>query len=101
MGSHETTDSGSYCVPAVEPTFAGLLFDMDGTIIDSTDAVEKHWEGYDHAKKVVEYTGNDLTAKKYRKGARRRPSCHPRNLPRPPQHRCPENPLPREGKLGL
>jgi glycerol 3-phosphatase-1 len=24
-------------------TFDGLLFDMDGTIIDSTKAVEHHW----------------------------------------------------------
>ena len=23
--------------------FAGLLFDMDGTIVDSTDALVKHW----------------------------------------------------------
>ena len=23
--------------------FAGLLFDMDGTIVDSTDAIVKHW----------------------------------------------------------
>ncbi|KAI0479024.1 haloacid dehalogenase-like hydrolase [Xylariaceae sp. FL0804] len=32
--------------PAAAPeevTFRGLLFDMDGTIIDSTAAVEKHW----------------------------------------------------------
>jgi hypothetical protein len=25
-------------------SFAGLLFDMDGTIIDSTNAIVKHWE---------------------------------------------------------
>lgn len=25
-------------------TFAGLLFDMDGTLIDSTDAIVKHWQ---------------------------------------------------------
>lgn len=24
-------------------SFAGLLFDMDGTLIDSTDAIVKHW----------------------------------------------------------
>lgn len=24
--------------------FAGFLFDLDGTIINSTDAVTKHWE---------------------------------------------------------
>ena len=26
-----------------EVTFSGLLFDMDGTIIDSTEAVVEHW----------------------------------------------------------
>ncbi|KFY34800.1 hypothetical protein V494_06461 [Pseudogymnoascus sp. VKM F-4513 (FW-928)] len=40
MGS---TNEGSYTAPAEEASFAGLLFDLDGTIIDSTDAVEKHW----------------------------------------------------------
>lgn len=25
-------------------TYAGLLFDMDGTLIDSTDAIVKHWQ---------------------------------------------------------
>ena len=29
--------------PAEIHTFAGLLFDMDGTIVDSTDAIVKHW----------------------------------------------------------
>ena len=24
-------------------SFAGLLFDMDGTIVDSTNAIVKHW----------------------------------------------------------
>ena len=24
-------------------TFAGILFDMDGTLVDSTDAIVKHW----------------------------------------------------------
>ncbi|KAI0021206.1 HAD-like protein [Xylariomycetidae sp. FL0641] len=32
-----------YAAPPEEVTFRGLLFDMDGTIIDSTDAVIKHW----------------------------------------------------------
>ncbi|KAG9232905.1 glycerol-3-phosphate phosphatase-like protein [Amylocarpus encephaloides] len=35
--------SASYSLPPRKVTFAGLLFDMDGTIIDSTTAVEKHW----------------------------------------------------------
>ncbi|CAK7235381.1 DL-glycerol-3-phosphatase [Sporothrix curviconia] len=33
----------SYTGPSVQVTFDGFLFDMDGTIIDSTDAVIKHW----------------------------------------------------------
>jgi len=43
MGS--TAGSGyAYAVAPIEVAFDGLLFDMDGTIIDSTAAVEKHWE---------------------------------------------------------
>ncbi|KAF5231284.1 hypothetical protein FANTH_13463 [Fusarium anthophilum] len=33
-----------YNLPPQELTFDGFLFDMDGTIIDSTEAVVKHWE---------------------------------------------------------
>ena len=44
MGSVTTT--GDFTAPPVEVSFDGLLFDMDGTIIDSTDAVEKHWHTY-------------------------------------------------------
>ncbi|GAP83000.1 putative glycerol 3-phosphatase 1 [Rosellinia necatrix] len=33
----------AYAAPPETVTFHGLLFDMDGTIIDSTAAVEKHW----------------------------------------------------------
>jgi len=32
-----------YWAPPEQVAFDGLLFDMDGTIIDSTDAVVKHW----------------------------------------------------------
>ncbi|KAG9248355.1 glycerol-3-phosphate phosphatase-like protein [Calycina marina] len=32
-----------YSLPPQKLIFKGLLFDMDGTIIDSTSAVEKHW----------------------------------------------------------
>lgn len=34
----------SFSAPPEEVTFAGLLFDMDGTLIDSTAAVVKHWQ---------------------------------------------------------
>ncbi|KAM7209310.1 Haloacid dehalogenase-like hydrolase [Naviculisporaceae sp. PSN 640] len=48
MGSTDASNGrgaigGDYTAPAVQVTFDGLLFDMDGTIIDSTAAVEKHW----------------------------------------------------------
>ncbi|KAI0110132.1 HAD-like protein [Daldinia grandis] len=33
-----------YTTPPFEVSFKGLLFDMDGTIIDSTAAVVKHWQ---------------------------------------------------------
>lgn len=32
-----------YTQPPVKVSFDGFLFDMDGTIIDSTSAVVKHW----------------------------------------------------------
>ena len=36
-------DGPAFTSPAETHSFAGLLFDMDGTIIDSTDAIVKHW----------------------------------------------------------
>ncbi|KAK4150141.1 glycerol-3-phosphate phosphatase [Chaetomidium leptoderma] len=45
MGSTETHPAASaFTAPPEAVTFDGLLFDMDGTIIDSTNAVIKHWE---------------------------------------------------------
>jgi glycerol 3-phosphatase-1 len=38
-----TVSESSFSAPAETITFHGLLFDMDGTIIDSTDAIVKHW----------------------------------------------------------
>lgn len=43
MGSTEP-EAATFAAPPESVTFDGLLFDMDGTIIDSTDAVVKHWE---------------------------------------------------------
>lgn len=34
---------GTFTRPAQQHSFAGILFDMDGTIVDSTDALIKHW----------------------------------------------------------
>ncbi|ATY61616.1 glycerol-3-phosphate phosphatase [Cordyceps militaris] len=33
-----------YSQPPLQVSFSGFLWDMDGTIIDSTPAIEKHWE---------------------------------------------------------
>lgn len=35
-----------YTHPPQQVSFAGFLFDMDGTIIDSTPAIVKHWHKY-------------------------------------------------------
>jgi glycerol-1-phosphatase len=37
------TDSLNFSAPLETAAFAALLFDMDGTIIDSTAAIEKYW----------------------------------------------------------
>ncbi|KAK4659637.1 DL-glycerol-3-phosphatase [Podospora pseudocomata] len=44
MGSIDTTGY-SFTAGPETVSFDSFLFDMDGTIIDSTAAVEKHWEG--------------------------------------------------------
>ncbi|KAG9564061.1 hypothetical protein KCU78_g15805, partial [Aureobasidium melanogenum] len=33
----------NFSAPAEVHSFSALLFDMDGTIIDSTNAIVKHW----------------------------------------------------------
>ncbi|KAI9781474.1 MAG: hypothetical protein M1816_002361 [Peltula sp. TS41687] len=37
-------EAGSTSATGQIHTYAGLLFDMDGTLIDSTDAIVKHWQ---------------------------------------------------------
>ncbi|KAK4201847.1 DL-glycerol-3-phosphatase [Triangularia verruculosa] len=44
MGSIDTTGY-SFTAGPETVSFDSFLFDMDGTIIDSTAAVERHWEG--------------------------------------------------------
>ena len=39
-------ESPAFTGPPETHTFAGVLFDMDGTIVDSTDAIIKHWHKY-------------------------------------------------------
>jgi glycerol-1-phosphatase len=45
MGSIQQPKNANmdFTAPPQQVTFDGLLFDMDGTIIDSTEAVVKHW----------------------------------------------------------
>ncbi|MCJ1433966.1 hypothetical protein MMC27_003331 [Xylographa pallens] len=38
-----SSSTESFTGPAEIHSFGGLLFDMDGTLIDSTDAIVKHW----------------------------------------------------------
>lgn len=44
MGSTIEAANFSFTAPPETIHFDGLLFDMDGTIIESTPAVVKHWE---------------------------------------------------------
>lgn len=39
-------DNSPFSSAAQDHFFVGILFDMDGTIIDSTAAVVKHWQKY-------------------------------------------------------
>lgn len=43
MGSTTADINPSFTAPPQQVAFDGFLFDMDGTIIDSTEAVVKHW----------------------------------------------------------
>lgn len=33
----------AFTAPMARHSFAGILLDLDGTIVDSTEAVVKHW----------------------------------------------------------
>ena len=37
-------NNGSFTGQPTSHTFDGFLFDVDGTIIDTTDAITKHWQ---------------------------------------------------------
>ncbi len=47
----------AFTAPPEQITFDGLLFDMDGTIIDSTDAVVKHWHTYGRIHSFLLFRG--------------------------------------------
>lgn len=39
----------AFTAPMVTHSFAGILLDLDGTIVDSTDAIVKHWQESVHS----------------------------------------------------
>ena len=39
-------------------SFSGVLLDMDGTIVDSTDAIVKHWHKCDSSLPQLPYEGH-------------------------------------------
>lgn len=48
MGSVQDEADRDFSAAATTHDFHALLFDMDGTIIDSTDAIERHWKQVGH-----------------------------------------------------
>ena len=43
MIEKESAEDGAFSERFATHTFNGFLFDLDGTIIDTTEAVTKHW----------------------------------------------------------
>ncbi|KAJ2980038.1 hypothetical protein NQ176_g2887 [Zarea fungicola] len=52
-----------YSQPPLRVSFAGFLWDMDGTIIDSTPAIVKHWHSYAFSPSTKSF-GRSLTARR-------------------------------------
>lgn len=58
-----------FTAPAEIHSFTGILFDMDGTIVDSTQAISKHWVGYfpsDNTSKVNHLMGSQTCTQSFR-----------------------------------
>ena len=49
--------------------FSGILFDMDGTIVDSTGAIEKHWHKYVSIKTALHLFSYNLPHRQRRQNA--------------------------------
>ncbi len=55
-------ESPAFTGPPETHTFPGVLFDMDGTIVDSTDAIIKHWHKFEiirldwHCNRMLMFT---------------------------------------------
>lgn len=95
MPHHE---DNNFSAPAEVVDFSALLFDMDGTIIDSTPAIVKYWQ--ETGKEIgVDGDGVSRLCSIYLRHGQRnvanRTSSHSHlaNLPRPPQHRRPQDPV--------
>lgn len=42
-GTEEVAVAATFTAPVESHSFAGILLDLDGTIVDSTEAIVKHW----------------------------------------------------------
>ena len=60
----------AFTSPAETHSFAGLLFDVDGTIIDSTNAIVKHWHRSVRLLGAVYQPQSDLLQCRPRNGCR-------------------------------
>ncbi|KAL9007166.1 MAG: hypothetical protein Q9188_000100 [Gyalolechia gomerana] len=49
---------GTFTGPTELHSFAGILLDMDGTIVDSIEAISKHWQNYIEGLIPKEYGGD-------------------------------------------
>jgi glycerol 3-phosphatase-1 len=102
MPHHE---DNNFSAAAEVVDFSALLFDMDGTIIESTPAIVKYWQetgreiGVDGDGKI-RYHFHTISAFVLERELTKRRS-HSANFPRPPQHRRPQNLVPGARELGM
>ena len=94
MPHHE---DNNFSAAAEVVDFSALLFDMDGTIIESTPAIVKYWRetgkeiGVDGDGKLIWQLYMNFTLEER---ADQILNSYLADLTRPPQHRCPKNPVP-------
>lgn len=87
MPHHE---ENNFSAPAEVVDFSALLFDMDGTIIDSTPAIVKYWH---ETGKEIGVDGDGMYSREARNYFLKEQwlislTSDSRNLARPTQHRC-------------
>ena len=101
MPHHE---DNNFSAAAEVVDFSALLFDMDGTIIESTPAIVKYWRetgkeiGVDGDGKLIWQLYMNFTLEER---ADQIFHSYLADLTRPPQHRCPQNSVPRARELGM